>query len=474
MRTTRLLTMFALFSAALVIAAVTWTARGDGELKSAVARIGGKDHFIVHEWGTFTSFSGSDGVTLEFRPLIDVDLPRFVLDRGRQEGKLNPFLKYDYRVFQRMETPVTYFYSDREREARVRVGFPQGMLTEFYPPVERQLPEFNLFKPQPLTGAELDWGKVWIVPEDRLRVDLADAKLADLVRDRVLHRLLPNSDNYPHYAYARETDSALVYVERQATKERPLAPFGEFFEKFLFYRGVGNFELPLELSAAAGDRYELTNRGAEPIGSLFLVTVEAGKVRFARYAGIQPGERLTLDQSQHDSTVEALGEAVVAALIEEKLYEREARAMVKTWQSSWFGEEGTRLFYMLPQSVTDELLPLSIEPVPDETVRVMVGRLEIMRPEDEARVMGLVQQSVKDRAAASIEKRQAENSDPPCYKLSEEIIQLGRLAEPALVRVRNIAPDEAMRHEASQLLGELRQYRNSLAATAETSILDTK
>jgi hypothetical protein len=41
---------------------------------------------VVHEWGTFTSFSGSDGVRLEFRPLADEDLPPFVLDRFLQAG----------------------------------------------------------------------------------------------------------------------------------------------------------------------------------------------------------------------------------------------------------------------------------------------------------------------------------------------------------------------------------------------------
>src|SRR5688572_5239126 len=213
MRTTRVLSMFALFSVVLIMAAVAWTTRVDGKARSQRETDNRKGaHFIVHEWGTFTSFSGSDAVKLEFRPLVDVDLPRFVLDRGRQEGIPNPLLKSNYRVFQRMETPVTYFYSDREREARVKVGFPQGLLTEFYPPVERQLPKFNIFGREPLTGAELDWGEVWIVPEDRLQVNLGDARLAEQVRARLLHRLLPNSDYYEHYAFARETDSALVYV----------------------------------------------------------------------------------------------------------------------------------------------------------------------------------------------------------------------------------------------------------------------
>lgn len=465
MRTTRVLAMFALFSAAMIVAGVAWTGRVDGKARSQSepARPKGA-HFIVHEWGTFTSFSGSDSVKLEFRPLVDVDLPMFVLDRGRQEGIPNPLLKSNYKVFQRMETPVTYFYSDRERQAKVKVGFPQGLLTEFYPPVEQQLPKFNIFGREPMTGAELDWGKVWIVPEDRFQVAIADAKLAEQVRSRMLHRLLPNSDNYEHYAFARETDSALVYVEREATKERPLAPFGEFFEKFLFYRGIGNFELPLQLAAQEGDRFELTNHGAEAIRSLFLVTAEAGKLRFAKFDQIQPGERLALHQADTESSIDELSEAVVATLIDEKLYEKEARAMVKTWKSSWFGENGTRLFYMLPQAVTDRLLPLQVDPAPDETVRVMVGRLEIMRPEDESRVTALVQKSAADRAAAKSER--ADGAKVPPYKFPEAILQLGRLAEPALVRVQNIAPDAGTRAEAGILLRQLQQHRNAQAASS--------
>src|SRR3984957_3817973 len=74
---------------------------------------------VVHEWGTFTSFSGSDGVRLEFRPLVDEDLPPFVLDRFLQSGAANPFSKSTLRVRMRMETPVTYFYTNRERDVNV-------------------------------------------------------------------------------------------------------------------------------------------------------------------------------------------------------------------------------------------------------------------------------------------------------------------------------------------------------------------
>lgn len=219
----------------------------------------------------------------------DSDLPPFVLDRGRQAGRLNPWLKLDRRVLQRMETPVTYFYSDVERQVQVRVGFPQGMLTEFFPPVLHQQPDFNWLSNESLSGSVLDWGQVWIVPEDRVRADVADPQLAAQLQATIHKRLLPASDNHDHYSYARETDSALVYVERAGRKDRPLAPRGAFFEKFLFYRGIGNFELPVQLTAQPGERFELKNTGTDEIRSLFLVTVAGDELRFVKHDGIDDG-----------------------------------------------------------------------------------------------------------------------------------------------------------------------------------------
>ncbi|HEV8607229.1 MAG TPA: hypothetical protein VGQ99_17955, partial [Tepidisphaeraceae bacterium] len=115
---------------------------------------GGSDPtgLIVHEWGTFTSFAGSDGISLEFRPLTTSDLPGFVYDRAKQANLFNArFSAGDRSIYttkattssrQRMETPVTYFYSDKERVVDVTVGFPKGLLTEFYPPVRMMMPVF--------------------------------------------------------------------------------------------------------------------------------------------------------------------------------------------------------------------------------------------------------------------------------------------------------------------------------------------
>src|SRR5580704_5151804 len=157
--------------AALVAVAAWASGRYSATLADAFTSTHGDpgDGLVVHEWGTFTSFSGSDGVRLEFRPLRDEDLPPFVLDRFLQSGVTNPFSKSQIRVRVRMETPVTYFYTNRERHVNARVSFPDGLLTEFYPPVVRMAPSYTLGEQLPLKGSSLDWGSIHLIPTDRLQ-----------------------------------------------------------------------------------------------------------------------------------------------------------------------------------------------------------------------------------------------------------------------------------------------------------------
>ena len=54
--------------------------------------------------------------------------------------------------------------------------------------------------------------------------------------------------------------------------------------------------------------------------------------------------------------------------------------MVRTWDDSWFRENGLRVFYVLPRPWTDGALPMTLNPTPKELVRVMVGRAEVFTP----------------------------------------------------------------------------------------------
>src|SRR5436309_9966787 len=86
-----------------------------------------EDDLIVHEWGTFTSMQGSDAVTLEGLHHEEEALPAFVYARSRMrltgvKGISVPIL----HVTEKMETPVTYFYSEKGLRVRARVVFNHG------------------------------------------------------------------------------------------------------------------------------------------------------------------------------------------------------------------------------------------------------------------------------------------------------------------------------------------------------------
>src|SRR6267142_6030281 len=178
-------------------------------LSVSAAFAGGSDSekFIIHEWGTFTSFAGSDGISLEFRPLVTSDLPDFVLDRAKQANLFSQHFsagdrsvyttKSTVRSLQRMETPVTYFYTDRERVVDVSVGFPKGLLTEFYPPVRMMFPVFVKGQSEQLTNSSLTWEQVKLIANSSIKSTM----------------LPPPTSNADHYGFARATDSAMLQLD---------------------------------------------------------------------------------------------------------------------------------------------------------------------------------------------------------------------------------------------------------------------
>ena len=88
---------------------------------------------------------------------------------------------------------------------------------------------------------------------------------------------------------------------------------------------------------------------------------------------------MTLDPPELTATFDSLSRDLQDTLTRQGLYPDEARAMIETWRQSWF-EEGSRLFYIVPGDFLNAILPLTINPVPAQTVRVFVGRLELVTP----------------------------------------------------------------------------------------------
>ena len=96
-------------------------------------------------------------------------------------------------------------------------------------------------------------------------------------------------------------------------------------------------------------------------------------------------DRAILDALELTQTVDSLGRELEGLLVSRGLYQDEAHAMVETWRNSWF-EEGSRLLYFVPGGFVNAVLPLSIRPASVQTVRVFVGRLEIVTPATEQAV----------------------------------------------------------------------------------------
>jgi hypothetical protein len=309
---------------------------------AAIAAAKDPKEFVVHEWGTFSSFSGSDGAYLKFVP-DDRDLPSFV-------NHIYHYIKGGLPdAFVSLETPVLYFYSDRDRTASVRVDFPRGRMTDWYPETSRPPIE------------NLRWDHIKIIASG--------------------HAKLPDEGGAGRYFQARDTDSAMLQTSEQGKAQN---------EKFLFYRGVADFRMPFSIRALGGGAFAIKNAANGAVPGLFLVRVQGQKVYFEPSGSLAGGAEVRLQESTSPSTAEKLGDAVAKLLVEQGLYEKEARAMVKTWSADWFGQDGTRVIYVIPETLTAELLPLHIEPKPDKLARVLVGRHDILTPEREKEIDILV------------------------------------------------------------------------------------
>lgn len=328
----------------------------------------------AHEWGTFTTVAGEDGQASQWLPLGGpTDLPCFVDHFQSRLIKVLPSEygdRVDYETARttltgtvRMETPVLYFYSPAKTTVDVRVRFPQGMFTEWYPRAEvDQVPFFtNFLAVEKRVNASIRWKNVTIVPRS--------------------HPQLPDSEAPSHYYAARDTDADPVRV-------------GDQDEKFLFYRGVGGFDVPLSAIPADGN-VVVRNTSDHPLSGVVLFTNQGGRIGY-RVHGTLEGQA-TIQAPALDGSVGALGRELETMLNAAGLFPREAKAMVDTWRDSWF-EEGTRIVYVVPQPLVDQMLPLTIEPQPSQVARVFVGRMDVITPA----AMAAVQRAIERNDAATL------------------------------------------------------------------------
>ena len=307
----------------------------------------GKDPatFSVHEWGTFTSIAGADGRAVGWTPLSGADdLPCFV-------DRIQVAPKWSLWGTVRMETPVLYFYSASDVTVDVKVRFHQGVITEWFPQARvnpSRLPE----TPNEIGRRLAD--RVGTAAWTRVQVRPGAAPI-------FLHE-----DSPSHYYPARETDAAPVQI-------------GNAVERFLFYRGVGEFAPPVNAVVEPDGRIVVRTSSDAPVGDIVAFDNRGGTIRYLTHS--VPGNQTAINPMPLEKRSPAsLNQHLERVLIAHGLYPKEARAMIATWRDTWF-EEGSRLFYIAPQHAVDAVLPLDITPRPADIVRVFVGRIELMTRE---------------------------------------------------------------------------------------------
>ena len=306
----------------------------------------------VHEWGTFTSIAGPDGSSMGWLPLTgSTDLPTFV-EHFREVA-----FKGGLRGTVRMETPVLYFYSPRETTVSVNVSSAKGLITEWYPHADSVNPrlaprDISLFNIKSSGG--IAWNSIHVDPQGSAE--------------------FPTDNSGNHYFAARNTSAAALFVETQSGPQR---------EKFLFYRGVSAFSVPINATVSADSTIHLENQVPDEIPAAILVERRGAQLGFRMLGPLR--DQAAYAPPELSSSLDSLSAALESILISQGLFPDEAHAMLETWKDSWF-EEGSRLIYIVPRSFVDSVLPLRISPAPATTTRVFVGRLELVTPSTERAV----------------------------------------------------------------------------------------
>ncbi len=347
------------------------------------------DAMVIHEWGTFTSLQNERGEAIGGINTDDEPVPRFV-HRLANFLLLSPtevppiFFQGAPRchpdVTMRLETPVIYFHPSPSQKIQlldVHVSFKGGWLSEYFPDAIADAPGLKKgdFQFGPLTTdtvSKLDWNNLQVGVDGQ-------------------------------GPYTKEH----VWTSPRAVNAASVGTSNGEKEKFLFYRGVAHQEAPLRVLR---EKNELTFRsqweGGAPLAveKSWLVDIKRdGRVAFREL----PKMSLAADHEKVLATTSAefapadfssenlskLKDTLREALVRDGLFKDEADALLNTWELSYFKSAGLRVFFLVPRPWTDAVLPLEFS-MKANVDRVMVGRIELITPEQRALLRNLAAQPV--------------------------------------------------------------------------------
>lgn len=400
---------------------------------------------IAHEWGTFTSVVNKDGKMIQGLHHEEEALPSFVYDLSRVENTttsanqggvtrntpvrrrirgprtrgftpasmdLMPIPTFTEKITQKMETPVIYFYSKKDVDVNVRVDFPKGVISQWFPKVSSVNPSIE---------AKNGYG-VW------------DVKI---LKEKTA--ILPETSGNSIWNPSRETNANIIKVDNE-------------LEKLIFYRGLGDFDTPLKVIESNG-LVTITNNSRQDIKGLTLLNYREDKFEYIHIKELKALSKITVgDNSKNDNShvfksfvgyLESAKKVIVSDLVASGLYKDESEAMVNTWENGYFQTKGLRLLYVLPIEWTEEILPMKMKPTPKELVRTLVGRIEILSEEDDKKILKFVNTKVK-------------NNDVSIFDINgRKMNGLGHFPEPKLRRALELGITEELKVKVKTLISSM-------------------
>lgn len=385
---------------------------------------------IAHEWGTFTSVVNKDGKMIEGLHHEEEALPSFVYDLSKVENAtpinrnsrrrspptrgftpasmdLMPIPTFTEKITQKMETPVIYFYSKKEIDVSVRVDFPKGVISQWFPKVSSV---------NPSEEAKNGYG-VW-------DVKVLKEKMAEL----------PETSGNSIWNPSRQTNANIIKV-------------GNELEKLIFYRGLGDFDTPLKVGVNNG-LVTIENNSGQDIKGLTLLHHNDSVNSYTHIKLLKANTKISVKSIQNQ--FDTFGEYMIAAkalivkdLVASGLYHDESVAMVNTWEGGYFQTKGLRLLYVLPNEWTEEILPMKIQPTPKELVRTLVGRIEILTEEDDKKILGFVNTKVMKGEVSPLDIN------------GREMKGLGHFPEPKLRRALELDISSELKEKVSKIITEM-------------------
>jgi hypothetical protein len=392
----------------------------------------------VHEWGVLSAYNDLELANADMRAEW-AGLPKFV--HGQVDDRKIPI--YEGPV----KAPVIYFHASQAMQLAVHVDFPGGRPAVWWPATTAHV--FRRGLEVQRQANTLDW-QVQVKSSTNAapqRNDVGGDRVARPPKPSERQQLeqLIRESNMPYQALPKgHWMEALRAVQADDVFINQPYAAGMQKERFIYYDGLIPRPKGLAITVA-GDKVSLRSEAKHPVFDVTVVDLRnLRNIRVARLDKMEAGAEVKEvafavgDQTKWPAEPVAV---LIKQLTKAGLHEDEARALTTVWRKDFFETEGVSVFYRLPQDIYDKLLPLTVTPKPDWTVRTLLVHHPHCEPDLAERVMALV----KELDARKFEDR---------LEAHKRLQKLGRAAFVHLVRARKANPPLEVRMRLDKLLEE--------------------